>query len=348
MSYRISPMEGSSVFGLYLDKETIWIDPPYQRLPGIWSTEKKQLLIDSLLNGFDVPKFYLHDFYPGTSPESKDHRFAIIDGKQRLTTIWDYIDGKFPLSDDIELLNDPDTDLRGLTYGELEQEHPRLKATFDSRQLSVVTIQTEDTELIEEMFSRLNEAVPLSAAEKRNALRGLIPPIIRELAEHPFFRECLPFGNTRYRHFDLVTKFLYLTDERKIVDLKKQYLDAFVIRYRDESLEDRATKLKKSVTTVLNRLNKTFTDGDWLLCSVGTVTLYYVLKAGLAGARMVRKSIARGLSGSRICARRIAGSRLRVTMSLRPDMTCSNMTGLRRAQTMDRRLIFALRYCGST
>ncbi len=105
-----------------------------------------------------------------------------------------------------------------MTYAELGRAYPRLKAELDSRRLSVITIQTEDPELIEEMFSRLNEAVPLSAAEKRNALRGPLPPRIRELSEDRLFVHNLPFGNSRYRHFDVACKFLYLTHSGRIVD----------------------------------------------------------------------------------------------------------------------------------
>src|SRR2546430_1072171 len=37
-------------------RNAININPPYQRESGVWSTAKKQLFIDSLMNEFDVPK----------------------------------------------------------------------------------------------------------------------------------------------------------------------------------------------------------------------------------------------------------------------------------------------------
>ena len=39
---------------------TLNLDPPYQREGDIWSRDKKRLFIDSLINGFDVPKFYFN------------------------------------------------------------------------------------------------------------------------------------------------------------------------------------------------------------------------------------------------------------------------------------------------
>ena len=45
----------------YLWRSAIQEKPPYQRESSVWSLEKQQLFIDSLLNGYDVPKIYLHD-----------------------------------------------------------------------------------------------------------------------------------------------------------------------------------------------------------------------------------------------------------------------------------------------
>lgn len=296
MEFRVSHLDDSSVFSLYLSRDEIWLDPPYQRLADIWPLDKKQLLIDSLLNGFDVPKFYFHDFYPGKSVDNEEVRFAIIDGKQRLSAIWDFIEGKYPLSGDIELLNQPATDIRGLTYGELGAKFPRLKATLDSRHLTVVTIQTAELELIEEMFSRLNEAVPLNAAEKRNALRGPIPSVIRRLSEHRFFSEALPFGNSRYRHFDIACKFLCLADEQRIVDLKKIRLDEFVVDFRDNRTKEEANALGDQVISVLDSMAQAFVNRDPLLNQIGMVTLYFLLYAGIEepeqGFELSRSSLA--------------------------------------------------------
>jgi hypothetical protein len=71
-------------------------------------------------------------------------------------------------------------------------------------------------------FSRLNEAVPLNAPEKRNALGGPMPKRIRALANLAFFHTRLPFPTARYRHLDLATKFLYLEDQDGLTDLKKE------------------------------------------------------------------------------------------------------------------------------
>jgi hypothetical protein len=282
VNFRVAPIPSSSILNLFLQREEIWLDPPYQRAADIWPIEKRQLLIDSLLNGFDIPKFYFHDFYPGRVVEDSDYRYAIIDGKQRLSAIWQFIEGAYPLDEDASLINSPEIKIGGLTYAELGEQYPRLRAEFDANNLSVIGIQTEDTELIEEMFSRLNEAVALSAAEKRNALRGPLPPSIRELASEALFTRRLPFGNSRYRHFEIACKFLLLTDvraqgEARLPDLKKAYLDDFVIRFREEGRDERVTELLGEARDICARMTEIFVDGDPLLRQVGMVTLYFVL-----------------------------------------------------------------------
>ena len=62
--FRLSKPDGFSIIGSFHEREAFWMDPPYQRQSDIWPPEKRKFLIDSLLNGFDLPKIYLHEFYP--------------------------------------------------------------------------------------------------------------------------------------------------------------------------------------------------------------------------------------------------------------------------------------------
>src|SRR4051794_35368567 len=94
----------NSVILTYLDREKIFMHPDYQRPGNIWSLEKKQLLIDSLLNKFDIPKLYFHEFKEPRVIEQKKRRYAVIDGKQRLLAIWGFINNEFSLGDRFEYL----------------------------------------------------------------------------------------------------------------------------------------------------------------------------------------------------------------------------------------------------
>jgi Protein of unknown function DUF262 len=266
----------SNVWSLYRMRDRIQIDPVYQRMGDIWTPDNRQLLIDTILNNFDIPKLYLHKFSSPLKKDGKTYDYAIIDGKQRLQTIWAFIDGKIALSPEFEYFKDSTVKAGDMKYAELGNEYPDLKVQFDSFPLAAISIETDDLEMIEEMFSRLNESAPLTAPEKRNAYAGPLPVAIRKLADSPFFLTELPFPNKRYRHFDLAAKFLFAESAGKVVDTKKVYLDKFVDDYADKPRTRMPPYFKKSQGNV-ERMASVFTQKDSLLRQVGMVILYYHL-----------------------------------------------------------------------
>jgi hypothetical protein len=93
---------------------------------------------------------------------------------------------------------------------------------------------------------------------------------------HEFFRNRLPIENTRYRQYDLVTKFLFLAEKNAFVATKKRALDEFVRVYRSGSKKRQARQLEERVSDVLDRMADVFKEQDELLTSVGLVTVYYM------------------------------------------------------------------------
>src|SRR5580700_8603109 len=67
-------------------------DIPYWQRQKVWNREKKQRLIDSILRGWKLPKFYFID----VSGES----YLVEDGQQRLNAIWEFFSNDLPLSDE--------------------------------------------------------------------------------------------------------------------------------------------------------------------------------------------------------------------------------------------------------
>ena len=274
----------SSALIVYSEREEIQLDPAYQRISGIWTKEKRQLLIDSIINGFDVPKLYFHEFVPAKKIGTKKYRYAIIDGKQRIQTIWDFIDGNISLSDDFEYIRDNTVKAAGLGYAQLAEKFPQLKSRFDSTPLDIVTIRTNDLDLIEDMFSRLNEAVPLNAPEKRNAFGGPLPIAIQNVSGNRFFTKHVAFPDNRYRHRDLGAKFLFIEFTKQIVNTKKADLDQFVRQFK-KWRQDGVRKASQTAVSVLvseteetlASMTSIFGTQDKLLRQVGMITLYFHL-----------------------------------------------------------------------
>lgn len=274
--FELNSMQRSSAWSLYRMREKIKMNPVYQRQGDIWSISKRQLLIDTMINGFDVPKLYLHKFQTPLEECGETFEYAMIDGKQRAEAIFDFIENRYALDSSFQYMADEDIDLSGFTYRELAKEYPDIKQDFDSFTLDVVTIDTDDIELIEDLFSRLNEAIPLNAAEKRNAKPGPLPALVRKIALHEFFTDKIPFGNSRYRHYDIAAKMLLMISRAAIGDTKKAQLDKFFQSHKDSASED-VSELLGEVTSVLDEMVGVFTDSDGLLRSVGMISLYFLL-----------------------------------------------------------------------
>jgi 5-methylcytosine-specific restriction endonuclease McrA len=71
-------------------------DPEWQR-GYIWKPKDEQLLIDSILRGMPIPKFYLTQEFDS---QKKAHIHNVIDGQQRLRAIYRFLTNKFPITID--------------------------------------------------------------------------------------------------------------------------------------------------------------------------------------------------------------------------------------------------------
>ncbi len=295
MSYiETNPVQHATILRVYSEKDEIIVDPEYQRNGGIWTPEKKQLLIDSILNNYDIPKIYFHQF-DRIEKQKTGKSYAIIDGKQRLETIWAFVDGKFCLSDDFEYQDDPHLKLCGLSYDDLSKEYPKIKIKFDSFVLPIVGVQTDDLDLIEDMFSRLNEAAPLNSAEKRNAFGGDMVSEIRKLSNHSFFTK-VKFANNRYQHYEVAARLLLVEISKieygKLIDTKKVYLDSMAKKYKTGNITV-VNNVSTIVKSVLNTMDRCFVLADNLLRAQGNIVVFYLLfkNASKGGHSISRSSL---------------------------------------------------------
>lgn len=268
----------STVLSIYVERESIWVDPDYQRQGDVWPLEKKQLLIDSIINRYDIPKLYFHKL-DRDSAKKKRKQYAVIDGRQRLEAIFGFMDGEFPLAKDFEYIADESIEAGGLTYEDLAKKLPRIKQRFDAFTLPITVIETDDLELIEEMFSRLNEAVPLNAAEKRNAIGGDMAKAIIDLSNQLFFTKKVRFSDVRYRHREVAARLLFVeisVKSNKLIDTKKPFLDEMVRTYKSGKKRE-VTSISKTVATVAESMARVFTGKDILLAAQAVIPVYYLL-----------------------------------------------------------------------
>ncbi len=262
-------------------KNAIETSPEYQREAGVWGRDKQQLFLDTLFNGYDLPKIYLH----ALKINGGLYDYALVDGKQRLQCIWDFMSGKIALAPEFEHKPIGNFDRQSKPYpngGDYYHELSEYwQAKFRNVALDVVVIYDAEEEDIEEIFSRLNNGEPLNAAEKRNAFGGKMRDAIRDMARnHAFFKDTIFLQNKRYQHHDFAARFLLI--EHGIMngaspyrDLKKKFLDALVKDYKDMS-DAEIKDLKQRVSKQLNSLVKIFNSKDPALKQAGYPQLYYL------------------------------------------------------------------------
>ncbi|WP_339950796.1 DUF262 domain-containing protein [uncultured Albimonas sp.] len=267
-----------SIGKILVESKRIDMAPSYQRESGAWSADKKKLFIDSLINGFDIPKVYLHDL----RGQGGAYQYAAVDGKQRLSTLLEFLAGGFPLSDDFVYLGDDDPVSAGQKYTEFSE---MWRETFKSILIDIVLIQQADEQDIEDLFSRLNNGEPLNAAEKRNAFGGDMAQLVREIATHKFFEKKLAFGNKRYSHYEVAAKLLRLEKSRMDggsgpCDLKKKFLDSMVKDNKKMGATERQT-LYQNCAKNLDYLCKIFEDRDQNLSKQSNPQMVYFTALGL-------------------------------------------------------------------
>lgn len=142
-------------------RKNIKFDPDYQRRR-VWTKIQKSRLIESFIINVPIPPVFLY--------EIDFSKYEVMDGLQRLSTIYDFYMDRFKL-EGLEIWGE----LNGKKYSELPQ---KVKSGIDRRYISTIVIlkETAKTEKEEQMlkkfvFERLNTGgTKLTAQETRNAL----------------------------------------------------------------------------------------------------------------------------------------------------------------------------------
>ena len=253
-----------------LPLSTIWswksrIDPTpdYQRPPA-WTRKQKQLLIDTILREYDIPKMYWRSVNRGDGI-----KFEVIDGQQRLRAIWEYRDDEFAVAQDAALIDG--TSCAGLKCSDLDLE---LSTIFDTYPVDVVivdeAVQNEQEDEVRDMFLRLQNGTTLKAQEKRNAMLGQMRDFVKEVAAHPFFPNC-KFSNSRFTYDHIAAQIICLEIAGGPASVRDSDLNRM---YSENTGFDPGGKLAKKVTRVLNYLQRAFPEKTPELERYSVITLY--------------------------------------------------------------------------
>lgn len=235
-------------------------NPDFQR-PAVWSLAQKQLLVDSILREYDVPKMYWRKL--SINPD----KFDVVDGQQRLRAIWSFVDGDFALPNNAEMIDGMAT--AGCRYDTLPDD---LRIRFDTYTLDVVVLEDTDEDEVREMFLRLQNGTSLKAQEKRNAMPGKMREFVKQLTLHPFFTR-VGFANSRFTHDHVAAQMVCLEVAGGPINVK----DGDLNRLYKSSLDfDLTGKTAKAVQRTLNLMSEVFPDKTPELERFNAVALYCV------------------------------------------------------------------------
>ena len=233
--------------------------PEFQR-GEVWSTEKKQVFMDTILKGWFVPVAFLRVV--------DEQNFECIDGQQRLNAIFGFYNNEYPLP----------RKHSGKYGGNFYKNLPdRIQDIFDDYELHIVEIEDPKDGEVEELFQRLQLGVPLNSGEKLNAMRGDIRDFAVEISHHNFVEKKTSLKNYRFAFLSICSQ-ICLFELEGISDAKFKNLQSF---YRKHGVFNKKSSKANKIRKAFNFLNRSFNSRASELSNRASVVSLYLLVSDL-------------------------------------------------------------------
>lgn len=251
---------------MYDGKNTLQMDHVIQRQSGQWDGDrlKKSLLVHSILANYPVPPIYCLK----EAVNEKDYSYSILDGKQRLTTTFDYIDGRYPLDAETPsvVIDDVIYEIGGKYFTDLDTECQQEILRF---KFTIYGFENADDDLIEEIFFRLNNSTPLSKPQKAMPLCGVEnAKFIKSILSDRFFSEICQFSALQRRKSDdmcTLLQSMMLLDNR-YADYEFSSISADeIMQYASCIKNNYSEKQKERLYDIIDYLEKVFPEKDKML-----------------------------------------------------------------------------------
>ncbi len=240
-------------------RSNIDLEPFFQR-GTVWSDDKKQYFIDSLLKGWGTPKIFLWE----TGKDS----YACLDGKQRLTSLFKFMADKLPLKEDYS---------RGYGGRKYSKLSVAIQDAIDNYNFSVEMLTEVEGDEAIELYKRLQGGTPLNFGEKLFSMSGNMNDFIkRRLSAKTFFKERISLPDTRYSHYAVCAQLCLLSIKGAKEDLKLKNLEKFFKEYHNFNYKSPEAK---KIFDVVRHLEKAFPNKNdaALRNRASVVSIFYLL-----------------------------------------------------------------------
>lgn len=153
-------------------EQTLRCSLSFQRNSGMWNLITKSGLVASVLTDSFIPAVVFLKDKVGTNEKGKDvFRYEILDGQQRLTSLFEFLDNQWALHGAIEPVEyDGFTyDIAGRKFSELE---PELQDAIKGYRFSIQALENYTFSEVEKLFFNINSGVALSTIQKAKPKLG--------------------------------------------------------------------------------------------------------------------------------------------------------------------------------
>lgn len=159
----------------------------------VWEQKRKSALIESMVLGVPIPDIFAKRYDDGSGKKSSNV-YDIMDGKQRLSTIYQFINNKFsltelpPITYYDEMTGKEETfDMSGMMFDELPEG---LQEKIKNARISVIYFDNLTKYEERELFKRLNAGKPLSTKSRLLASCNNIEELLG-IGSHEMFDEMM-------------------------------------------------------------------------------------------------------------------------------------------------------------
>lgn len=232
--------------------QKLYLDVSFQR-NSVWSIRQQNELIESVLLGLPLPIFYFK--------QENDASLSVIDGKQRLTALFSFLDDGFKLKG-LKILSF----LNGKKFSELTGEYTIYQTQIEDYQLySHVILPPTPDRYIFEIFGRVNRAgTKLNKQEIRNAMyRGNGMEMIHRVANSPAFNNATGINakkDKRMKSAYMITRFIsfyFLYKNQLMTDDGEKRVPYVYEGNMDELVEKSLRRLNALPQEKLNNIENT-------------------------------------------------------------------------------------------